>query len=144
MPTVTAVCISQKKGEKKHDIGSAVLIADCGMEGDGHASEKTHRQISLLSAASIEKMKKLGLEVAPGDFAENITVEGMNVFELPLGTRLKIGPDAVIEVTQIGKECHDRCAIFKQVGTCIMPVEGVFGRVITGGRIQRGDHVTRL
>jgi len=139
---VEAVCVSQDKGTKKKDVGRAVLVKDYGIDGDGHASSNTHRQVSLLSVSSIEKMKKLGLEISPGDFAENITVCGMDVFDLPIGTRLKIGDAVLLEITQIGKECHDRCAIFRQVGTCIMPVEGVFARVIQGGEISAGNMVT--
>ncbi|MDD2251783.1 MAG: MOSC domain-containing protein [Dehalococcoidales bacterium] len=140
--TVGAVCVSPDKGTKKKDVGRAVLVKDYGIENDGHANSNTHRQVSLLSLSSIEKMKKLGLEVSSGDFAENITVSGMNVSDLPIGTRLKIGNEAVVEITQIGKECHNHCAIFSQVGTCIMPVEGVFARVIEGGEISTGTPIT--
>lgn len=142
--TVEAVCVSHVKGTKKQDVGQAFLLADFGIENDGHASSSTHRQVSLLSVSSIEKMKNLGLEVKPGDFAENITVSGFDVFLLPIGSRLKIGKDAVVEITQIGKECHDRCAIFKSVGTCIMPVEGVFARVITSGTVSTGNRVSLI
>lgn len=140
--TVGAVCVSPDKGTKKKDVGRAILVKDYGIENDGHASSNTHRQVSLLSLSSIEKMKELGLEVSSGDFAENITVSGMNVSDLPIGTHLKIGDEAVVEITQIGKECHNRCAIFRQVGTCIMPVEGVFARVIEGGEISTGSPIT--
>lgn len=143
MAEIKAVCISDKKGAKKHPVAHVDLITDFGIQGDGHADSQTHRQVSLLAVSSIEKMKKLGLDVKPGDFAENITVEGMDVCRLPLGTRLRLGDDVVLEITQIGKECHDRCAIFKQVGTCIMPVEGVFARVISGGRLKAGNSVLR-
>lgn len=142
MAEITAVCISRKKGAKKQPVEYVDLIAEYGIQGDGHADSKTHRQVSLLAVSSIDKMKKLGLDVKPGDFAENITVEGMDVCRLPLGTRLRLGDAVVLEITQIGKECHDRCAIFKQVGTCIMPVEGVFARVISGGRLKAGDSVS--
>ncbi|MDD5605127.1 MAG: MOSC domain-containing protein [Dehalococcoidales bacterium] len=138
---VEAVCVSQVKGTKKSDVGKAVLVSGSGIEGDGHADSRTHRQVSLLSVSSIEKMKKLGLEIKPGDFAENITVSGLEVFSLPIGTRIKIGDEAILEITQIGKECHDHCAIFKTVGTCIMPVEGVFARVITGGEVSTGNTI---
>lgn len=143
MAEITAVCISQKKGAKKHPVEHVDLVANYGIQGDGHADSQTHRQVSLLAVSSIDKMKKLGLDVKPGDFAENITVEGMDVCHLPLGTRLKLGDEVELEITQIGKECHDRCAIFKQVGTCIMPVEGVFARVVSGGRLKAGNSVLR-
>jgi len=141
---VVAVCTSQKKGTKKTDIGRALLKENYGIEKDGHADSGSHRQVSLLSQSSIDKMKKLGLDVKPGDFAENITVSGMDVFKLPLNSLISIGEEVVLEITQIGKECHDRCAIFKQVGTCIMPVEGVFTRVIKGGFVNRDDVVVRI
>lgn len=100
-----------------------------------------HRQVSLLAVESIEKMKALGLDVGPGDFAENITTSGINLVDLPLGTRLKIGPEAVGEVTQIGKECHSRCAIYYQAGDCVMPREGIFIRILKGGTIRAGDTI---
>jgi molybdenum cofactor synthesis domain-containing protein len=136
---VVAVSISEKKGEKKQNVGKARLIEDFGLEGDAHAGS-WHRQVSLLAKESIEKMKKMGLAVGPGDFAENITTEGIDLARLPVGTRLKIG-DALLEVTQIGKECHSGCAIFKQVGQCIMPREGIFARVLRGGVVSEGDEI---
>ncbi len=144
MAEVVAVCTSQNKGEKKSNVGSANLVADFGIQGDGHATGESNRQVSLLSISSIEKMKALGLKIKPGDFAENITVKGMDVFELPIGSKLGIGNQVVLEITQIGKECHDRCAIFKQVGTCIMPSQGVFAKVVKGGLVCSGDGVKRL
>ncbi|KXG77731.1 Molybdopterin adenylyltransferase [Fervidicola ferrireducens] len=139
MGRVVAVSISEKKGEKKQNVGKARLIENFGLEGDAHAGS-WHRQVSLLAKESIEKMKKMGLAVGPGDFAENITTEGIDLARLPVGTRLEIG-DALLEVTQIGKECHSGCAIFKQVGQCIMPREGIFARVLRGGVVSEGDEI---
>ncbi|MCF6095530.1 molybdopterin-binding protein [Thermovorax subterraneus] len=139
MGRVVAVSISEKKGEKKQNVGKARLIEDFGLEGDAHAGS-WHRQVSLLAKESIEKMKKMGLAVGPGDFAENITTEGIDLGRLPVGTRLEIG-DVLLEVTQIGKECHSGCAIFKQVGQCIMPREGIFARVLRGGVVSEGDEI---
>jgi MOSC domain-containing protein YiiM len=111
------------------------------MENDAHAAQGIARQVSLLAVESIAKMKGLGLELTPGDFAENLTIEGMELFSLPVGTRLRVGTEAILEVSQIGKTCHSGCAIFQAVGACIMPKEGVFARVIRGGRIADGDPV---
>jgi len=136
---ITAVCISQKKGQKKKNVGKGMLIENHGLEGDAHAGE-WHRQVSLLAEESIEKMKEKGLEVGPGDFAENITTRGIKLTELPIGTKLKLG-GALVEVTQIGKECHDRCAIYHQVGDCVMPREGIFVRVLKRGPVSVGDKI---
>lgn len=137
---VLAVNISAQRGEIKHDVKSAYLEADWGIKEDAH-SGAWHRQISLLSLSSVEKMRAMGVQVDFGAFAENLTIGEMDVALLPLGTRLKIG-EAVIEVTQIGKECHNQgCAIKKQVGTCVMPVEGIFGRVLSPGWVRTGDLV---
>lgn len=140
---VVAVCISEKKGMRKVSIGEANLIPNWGMEGDAHGG-KWHRQISLLSASSIEKMKEIGkqkgLDLAPGDFAENITTEGLELFTLPVGTYLKAG-ETLLEVTQIGKSCHHHCEIFQQVGQCVMPREGIFTRVLVGGKIKEEDSI---
>ena len=143
MAKIVAVCTSENKGEKKKDIVCGLLKEDFGLEGDAHSSAGSHRQLSLLSMTSIEKMRGLGVDVGPGDFAENLTVEGdeLVLYKLPIGKRLKVGQDIVLEVTQIGKTCHDRCQIFKQVGTCVMPVEGIFTRIIKGGKIKAGDEV---
>lgn len=110
------------------------------MIGDAHAEAGGKRQVSLLSEESIEEMRKLGLEVGPGDFAENLTVTGIRIFTLPPGTKLRAG-EVLLEVTQIGKHCHTKCAIFKQVGKCIMPQQGVFARVLEGGIIRPGDEI---
>ena len=127
---IIAISISGKKGQKKHNIESANLIVDHGMEGDAHAGN-WHRQISLLGIASIDHMRAQGADVKPGDFAENITVEGMVLYELAVGTQL-----------QIGKECHHGCEIMKQVGSCIMPTQGIFGKVLKNGTIHVGDDVS--
>lgn len=137
---VLAVNISEKKGQKKQNVGKAYVDKDWGIKIDAH-SGSWHRQISLLSWSSFEKMKALGADVFYGDFAENITVDGLEVASLPLGTQLKIG-EVLLEVTQIGKECHNQgCAIKKQTGTCVMPLEGIFARVLSSGWIQSGDTV---
>jgi MOSC domain-containing protein YiiM len=136
---ITAVCISQKKGQKKKNVGKGILVENHGLEGDAHAGE-WHRQVSLLAEESIRKMKEKGLEVGPGDFAENITTRGIELTELPIGTKLKLG-GALVEVTQIGKECHDRCAIYHRVGDCVMPREGIFVRVLKGGPVSIGDKI---
>ncbi|MDI9466654.1 MAG: MOSC domain-containing protein [Syntrophomonadaceae bacterium] len=138
---VLAVNISEKKGQKKHNVGKAYLDKNLGIGVDAHSGHG-HRQISLLSWSSFEKMKSRGVEVSYGDFAENITVENLDVAHLPLGTRLQVG-EALLEVTQIGKECHNQgCAIKKQSGTCVMPLEGVFARVLSSGWVETGDPIT--
>ena len=137
---IVAVSISDRKGVKKANVKKARLLKDHGMENDAHAG-KWHRQVSLLAIESIKKIRDKGLDVAPGEFAENITTEGIRLWELPIGQRLKIGRDAVAEVTQIGKECHNRCAIFHQVGDCVMPREGIFVRILSGGYIKPGDTI---
>ena len=134
---IVAVCSSVKKGERKVDVGSALLVAGLGMEGDAHAGF-AHRQISLLAVESIEKMKQKCADLVPGDFAENLTVEGLNLPALPVGTMLHVG-DVILKVSQIGKECHQGCAVREAVGDCVMPREGIFATVERGGRISRGD-----
>jgi MOSC domain-containing protein YiiM len=119
-----------------------VLRTDFGIEGDAHASSEWHRQVSLLARESIKKMQDKGLDVKAGDFAENITTEGIDLVSLPIGTRLQIGQDIIGEVSQIGKECHTRCAIYYQAGDCVMPKEGIFIKVIKGGTVRNGDKVT--
>lgn len=135
--TIIAVCTSENKGERKTNIGRARLLPGLGLEGDAHAGF-AHRQVSLLAQESIEKMRQAGLDVGPGDFAENITTRGLDLPALPVGTRLKIG-DTLLEVSQIGKECHTRCAIYHQAGDCVMPKEGIFAVVLTGGEVAVGD-----
>ena len=136
---VVAVCISEKKGERKTPVASVELRQDHGIVGDAHAGD-WHRQVSLLAHESIEKMQRMGLDVDSGDFAENITTSGIELFTLPVGTRLTLG-ETLLEVTQIGKECHTRCAIFYQAGDCVMPKEGIFTRVLVGGMVKPGDEV---
>lgn len=136
---VIAISTSEKKGVSKTNVAAARLIEDWGIEGDAHAG-KWHRQVSLLAVESIGKMRDKGAAVCPGDFAENITTEFINVPALHVGDRIVIGK-AEIQITQIGKQCHTKCAIFHQVGDCIIPREGVFGMVLTGGTIRKGDSV---
>src|SRR5512147_2196726 len=140
--SVVAVSISKNKGERKTPVPQVELRIDHGLVGDAHAGE-WHRQVSLLATESIGKMRALGLDVDSGDFAENITTSGIDLVTLPIGTRLALG-DAVIEVTQIGKECHTRCAIYYQAGDCVMPKEGIFARVLRGGVIKPGDRIEVL
>ena len=139
MGKVLAVCISKEKGERKTPVTAVELRENHGIVGDAHAG-KWHRQVSLLAMESIRKMQALGLSVDTGDFAENITTEGIELVSLPLGTRLAVG-ETVMEVTQIGKECHTRCAIYHQAGDCVMPKEGIFAKVLQGGMIRPGDTV---
>jgi MOSC domain-containing protein YiiM len=139
--TVVAVCRSEKTGTKKEPCGAGIFIEDYGLEGDAHATRGIARQVSLLAEESIDKMRALGLDLSPGDFAENLTVAGMALFDLPVGTKLRIGEEVIFEISQIGKSCHSGCAIFKAVGTCIMPKEGVFARVIRGGKVRDKDFV---
>ena len=122
-------------------VGEGLLKEDYGLVDDAHADCCTHRQVSLLARESIEKMRDLGIDVGPGDFAENITTEGIDLASLPIGTKLSVGKGVVLEITQIGKECHAGCAIFRQVGKCIMPKEGVFARVIRGGVVESEDKI---
>ncbi|MBL7126254.1 MAG: MOSC domain-containing protein [Dehalococcoidales bacterium] len=142
MAKVVAVCTSKKKGIRKQSIAEGQFKEEHGLVGDAHAGVVPNRQVSLLALESIDKMRGLGLELHPGDFAENITIEGMDICKLPVGTRLSIGEDVLFEISQIGKECHTACAIRRQVGQCIMPEEGVFARVLKGGRIRPGDKVS--
>jgi MOSC domain-containing protein YiiM len=139
---VIAVCISRSKGERKTPVQEARLRQEHGLEGDAHAGD-WHRQVSLLARESIDKMRRLGLDVGSGDFAENITTEGIDLVSLPLGSRLEVG-EGLLEVTQIGKECHSRCAIYHQAGDCVMPKEGIFARVLRGGKVAAGDPVRLL
>ena len=140
MAKILAVCISETTGVRKTPLPEGgVFIEEYGLQGDAHASRAWHRQVSLLTRESIEKMRAIGLDVSAGDFAENLTCEGLELHTLPLGTRLNAGGSVLLEVSQIGKECHTGCAIFKQVGKCIMPKEGIFARVVRGGVICPGD-----
>jgi MOSC domain-containing protein YiiM len=141
MARIIAVCKSKKKGTKKQDVKEGLLKAEFGLVDDAHADCCTHRQVSLLAVESIDKMRALGLDVNPGDFAENLTTEEIDLISLPVGTRIAVGKQIVLEITQIGKECHAGCAIYRQVGKCIMPEEGVFARVIRGGPVRAGDEI---
>ena len=135
---IVAVCISKAKGERKTAVGQGELLQGFGLVGDAHGGD-WHRQISLLADESIEKMRAAGLDVGAGDFAENLTTRGIHLYSLPLGTRLRVGASALLEITQIGKVCHDRCAIYHQAGDCVMPREGVFAIVLEGGPVRAGD-----
>jgi len=139
---IVATCISHAKGERKTPVASVTLREEHGIVDDGHAGPG-HRQVSLLARESIAKMQRLGLDVDAGDFAENLTTEGLDLPSLPLGTRLKSG-EVLLEVTQIGKECHTRCAIYHQAGDCVMPREGIFARVLKGGVLRPGDGLAML
>ena len=140
MGKVIAVCISPEKGTQKTAVAEGSFIEDYGIEGDAHAG-KWHRQVSLLSYDKIEAFRQRGARVENGAFGENLVVEGIDFSALPVGTSLACG-DVVLEITQIGKECHHGCAIFQQMGDCIMPREGVFAKVIRGGKICPGDEMT--
>jgi MOSC domain-containing protein YiiM len=135
--TVVSINSSSEKGIRKTPVEEAEVVAGYGIEGDAHASGKWHRQISLLAIESIDKMRKLGLDVAPGDFAENITTEGVDLLSIEVGTKLLIG-SIEAEISQIGKVCHTRCEIFDQAGDCVMPKEGIFAKVLKGGTLTRG------
>ena len=139
MGKVTAVCISPEKGTQKQNTGEGIFIEEHGIQGDAHAG-KWHRQVSLLSYERIEEFRSRGAEVEDGAFGENLVVQGIDFRSLPVGTRLCCN-DVMLEVTQIGKECHNGCQIYRKMGDCIMPREGVFARVIRGGRIQVGDEM---
>jgi len=140
MGKVVAVCIGKNKGEKKTSVKSVLLKQDWGIEGDAHAGDRT-RQVSLLARESIEKMKCKIPSLSPGSFAENITTSGIELLKMRVGTKLTLGNEVKIEITQIGKECHDPCAIFRQVGHCVMPEEGVFAKVLNGGNLFPGDQI---
>ena len=141
MAHIIAVCTSKTKGTKKETVGEGTVREDLGFIGDAHADSSTHRQVSLLAIESIHKMRDLGVDVGPGDFAENLTTQGIDLLSLPLGTQLAVGKEIILELSQIGKQCHTRCAIYRQVGRCIMPTEGVFTKVIRGGVIRTGDPI---
>lgn len=142
MGKVIAVCISEKKGTQKHAVPSAKFLPDWGIENDAHAG-KWHRQVSLLSHDKVEAFRARGAEVASGAFGENLVVEGIDFAALPVGTRFRCN-DVLLELTQIGKECHSHCEIFKKMGECIMPTQGVFTRVLKGGEIAEGDELVIL
>jgi MOSC domain-containing protein YiiM len=138
---IIAVCSSQEKGTRKRAVDEGIIREDYGLIGDAHADYCTHRQVSLLAGESIDKLRALGLNVGPGAFAENITTSGIDLVSLPIGTRISIGEAVLLEVTQIGKECHAPCAIYRQAGMCVMPTEGIFARVIRGGVAKVEDPI---
>jgi TatD DNase family protein len=139
MGTIRAVCVSAEKGTVKHNVGEAELVARHGIKNDAHAGD-WHRQVSLLSFQKIEAFRALGADVDYGAFGENIVADGIDFASLPVGSILRCG-EAVLEMTQIGKECRRRCAIYERMGDCIMPREGVFAKVIHGGIIKTGDAI---
>lgn len=142
MATLVSINISRTKGVRKTPV-DRILVGPQGLTEDAHAGE-WHRMVSLLAEESIAKMQAAGLDVKAGDFAENLTTRGVDLLALPLGTRLQVGDQVVLELTQHGKECHNRCAIYYQAGDCVMPREGVFATVIQQGEIHPGDPVTVL
>jgi MOSC domain-containing protein YiiM len=137
---IIAVCTSRRKGTPKTDVGSGFLEEGFGMTGDAHGGD-WHRQVSLLATEQIQPMRDKGLDVQAGSFAENITTEGFDLDSVKVGDRIRVGTSALLEVTQIGKECHTRCAIYHTVGECIMPEQGVFARVLKGGEVRVGDPI---
>ena len=141
---IIAICKSKEKGTKKGPVAEGILKEDYGLVSDAHAYGNTRRQVSLLATESINKMRGLGLDIGPGDFAENLTCDAIDLASLSVGTRISIGKEVVLEVTQIGKECHSGCAIYRQIGKCIMPKEGVFARVTKGGLVKAGDAIRVL
>ncbi len=140
---IVSIAISSKKGTRKKCTDQAELIPNHGVKGDAHAGE-WHRQISFLAQESIDTARRQGLDVSFGDFAENIATQGIDWLSLPVGTRLQLGVTALVEITQIGKECHQKCAIYYKAGDCIMPREGVFARVLEGGTVRTGDAIQIL
>ena len=140
---IVSIAISKKKGTRKTPVDEAFVSKDHGLEGDAHAG-KWHRQVSFLASESIDQAKAQGLEVTFGDFAENIATTGIDWKSLPLGTRVRLGVSVLVEITQIGKECHNKCAIYYKAGDCIMPREGIFSRVIAGGSVRTGDSLRLL
>ena len=141
MSKIIAVLSSKRKDTKKESVPEGVLKENYGLVGDAHANRSTHRQVSLLAIEGINKMRSLGFNVGPGDFAENLTTEGIELVSLPAGTHMSIGKEVILELTQIGKECHTGCVIYRQIGKCIMPKEGVFTKVIRGGLVKAGDQI---
>lgn len=140
---VVAVSTSATTGVKKENVSEATVLENHGLQGDAHAGD-WHRQVSLLAVESIDKMRQRGLDLHPGDFAENLTTQGLDIPHLPVGTRLRVGDQVELEVTQIGKACHHGCAIKQAVGDCVMPREGIFARVLRGGIIRPADAIEVL
>lgn len=143
MAKVIGVCISEKKGEQKKEIPLIDCVVDFGIKGDAHGGN-WHRQISLLAKESVDTMRVQGIDLINGDFAENIVTEGIVLKDLPIGTNLKIGEDVLLEVTQIGKECHSGCVIQQKAGKCVMPTEGIFAIVLKPGVIKKDDQIEVL
>ena len=137
---IVSIALSKKKGTPKTQVEEASVILDHGLDGDAHAGP-WHRQISFLASESIDTARQNGLDVTFGDFAENIATTGIDWKNTPIGTKLQLGDSALVEITQIGKECHNKCAIYYKAGDCIMPKEGIFARVLKGGKIQCGDMI---
>ncbi|MBK5092683.1 MAG: MOSC domain-containing protein [Actinobacteria bacterium] len=137
---IISVNVSEATGVRKNDVGKCLLVEGHGLEGDAHAGD-WHRQVSLLAMESVDKMRDKGLDVGPGDFGENLTTKGIELVTLPVGTRIKVGEGVLIEVSQIGKECTEPCAIYYQAGDCVMPREGIFAVVVEGGRVSVGDDI---
>lgn len=137
---IVSLAVSKKKGTRKQPINNVELVKDHGIDGDAHAG-KWHRQVSFLAQEQIDEARKRGLDVTFGDFAENIATQGVDWKTVPIGTVVRLGSRAVVQITQIGKECHNKCAIYYKAGDCIMPREGVFARVLEGGRIRCGDPI---
>jgi MOSC domain-containing protein YiiM len=140
---IDSIAVSKKKGTRKTQVEEASLVQDHGLEGDAHAGP-WHRQVSFLASESIEGARQQGLDVTFGDFAENIATSGIEWLKVPVGTRVQLGEMALVEITQIGKECHNKCAIYYMAGDCIMPKEGIFARVLKGGKIRCGDQVSLI
>ncbi len=141
MAKILAVCRSRQKGTPKGDIKEGFIQENYGLADDAHADSSSHRQVSLIAIESIQKMRDKGYEVGPGDFAENLTTEGIDLVSIPVGSQVTVGDEVVLEISQIGKECHTRCAIFNKMGECIMPEEGVFAKVIRSGTVRTGDEI---
>jgi MOSC domain-containing protein YiiM len=137
---IVSLAVSKKKGTRKTPVKEVFLIENHGVEGDAH-SGPWHRQVSFLASESIERAREQGLDVTFGDFAENIATSGIDWLKVPIGTKVRLGDSALVEITQIGKECHNKCAVYYQAGDCIMPREGMFARVLEGGKIYSGDVV---
>jgi MOSC domain-containing protein YiiM len=140
---IKAISISKKRGTQKANVPQAEVRVGFGIVGDAHAAN-WHRQVSLLAVESIDKMVEMGAKVSPGNFAENVTTEGVELLKLPVESKFKVGEDVELEITQIGKECHSRCEVFEQVGDCVMPREGIFAKVTKGGLIKVGDIIEVL
>jgi MOSC domain-containing protein YiiM len=140
---IESIAISKKKGTRKVQVEEALLLQSHGLEGDAHAGP-WHRQVSFLASESIDKARMQGLDVTFGDFAENIATSGIDWKKVPVGTQVQLGDSARVEITQMGKDCQSKCAIYYMAGDCIMPREGIFARVLKGGKIRSGDHILLL